>query len=209
MKRFCLISGLLILGLIWTGPLLTDWRASFSAHMLAHMGVVAFAAPLIAVGLAGTRADFTRGNALLASPLLASLVDLVVVWLWHAPTLRALVQTSTFAGVIEQASFLVAGVLLWLSCLGYSQSDRSVRRLGGAAGLLFTSIHMTLLGALLTLSPRPLYGEGEVTCFGTVLSAGRDQELGGVMMLLIGAAVYLAGGVALLGGVLQQREARQ
>ncbi len=59
-------------------------------------------------------------------------------------------------------------------------------------------MHMTLLGALLALSPRPLYGEGEVSCLGVTLSAGVDQQAGGVVMLLIGAAVYLASGVALL-----------
>lgn len=61
---------------------------------------------------------------------------------------------------------------------------------------------MTLLGVLLTMSPHPLYGEDFVTCFGLSLSPGQDQQLGGIVMLLIGAAAYLAGGVALLAGVL-------
>ncbi|MNL72964.1 Cytochrome c oxidase caa3 assembly factor [compost metagenome] len=68
--------------------------------------------------------------------------------------------------------------------------------------MLLTSIHMTLLGALLSLSPRPLYGSGEVTCFGIVLSAGEDQQVGGIIMLMVGAVVYLAGGVALAGRML-------
>jgi cytochrome c oxidase assembly factor CtaG len=58
-------------------------------------------------------------------------------------------------------------------------------------------MHMTLLGALLSLSPCPLYGAGEVTCFGAVLDAGQDQQVGGVVMLLVGAVVYLAGGISL------------
>jgi putative membrane protein len=63
-------------------------------------------------------------------------------------------------------------------------------------------MHMTLLGVLLALAPRPLYGQGEVTCLGLTLTARQDQELGGVLMLLVGAAVYLAGGVALLARLL-------
>jgi putative membrane protein len=39
---------------------------------------------------------------------------------------------------------------------------------------------------------------GEVTCFGVTLSPVVDQQAGGVIMLLVGAAVYLAGGVSLL-----------
>ena len=53
-----------------------------------------------------------------------------------------------------------------------------------------TSIHMTLLGALLSLAPRPLYGEGDVTC-------------GGILMLIVGAAVYLAGGIVLVARLLE------
>lgn len=43
---------------------------------------------------------------------------------------------------------------------------------------------------------RPLFGEGQVTCFGVELSSSADQHLGGIVMLLAGSIVYLAGGVA-------------
>ena len=54
MRRAFLFLGLLTLALIWLGPLLSVWRESFAAHMLAHMGVVAIAAPLIAIGLSSS-----------------------------------------------------------------------------------------------------------------------------------------------------------
>ena len=38
-----------------------------------------------------------------------------------------------------------------------------------------------------------------------MLDAGKDQALGGVIMLMIGAVVYLAGGVFLLGRLLAGR----
>ena len=134
----------------------------------------------------------------LALPIFASLIELIVVWCWHAPAARAWVETSSFAAVLEQATFLAAGLLLWLSCLRASQSHALAYRAAGAFGLLLTTVHMTLLGALLALSPRPLYGLVEVTCFGLTLGAAQDQQLGAVIMLAIGAAVYLAGGVVLL-----------
>lgn len=216
MSRACLALGLALLALVWLGPLLGAYRESFAAHMLAHMGVVAIAAPLLAIGIsfaprAGGLARALRGGgtkageklrkveetaALRSLPILASLVELVVVWLWHAPSMRALAESSTVATSVEQAGFLAAGLFLWTACLA---DDRSGR---GAFGLLLTSVHMTLLGALLALAPRPLYGSGDVTCFGVTLTAGQDQQVGGVLMLLIGAAVYLAGGVALLARML-------
>jgi putative membrane protein len=207
MKPAALIVGLLLLAFIWGGPLFAVGENSFTAHMLAHMGVVAIAAPLIALGLAGTEWDFSRSSKLF-SPLPASLLELVVVWAWHAPALHALAETSAVAAAVEQASFLVAGLILWLSCIGHSDTDRNERSAAGAFGLLFTSVHMTLLGALLALTPRPLYGAAELTCLGVTLSAGQDQALGGVIMLMVGAAVYLIGGLALLARLLAAQDAR-
>lgn len=65
-------------------------------------------------------------------------------------------------------------------------------------------MHMTLLGVLLALAPRPLYGEGDVSCFGISLSAAADQQIGGVVMLMFGACAYLVGGIVLLAGLLRE-----
>jgi putative membrane protein len=198
MKRLALPLGLLLLALIWLGPLLGAWRDSFAAHMLAHMGVIAIAAPLIAIGLP---AKWQPGpNMPAALPVLASLFELVAVWGWHAPAMRAMAETSLAATVAEQATFLLAGILLWST--SFAAPAERTHAAAGAGALLLTSIHMTLLGALLALSPRPLYGSGEVTCFGIVLDAGQDQQFGGVVMLLVGAVVYLAGGLYLVSRLL-------
>ena len=173
--------------------------------MLAHMGVVAIAAPLIAAGLArpAAAAGRTAPIGISSLPVVASLVELVVVWGWHAPAMRSLAETSVLATVVEQAMFLACGLLLWSSAL------RVGHEASGAFGLLLTSVHMTLLGALLSLSPRPLFGLGEVTCFGVTLGAGQDQQVGGVVMLAVGAAVYLGGGVFLMARMLGRQPAAE
>lgn len=197
MKKAALIAGLLLLVLFWAVLLPLSDRNSFSLHMIVHMGVVAGAAPLVAIGLSGTAFDFTARLAWF-SPLVASLIELLAVWGWHIPAMRSLSENLAFFSAVEQVMFLGAGLGLWLSCLGGAASGREERRLAGTFGLLFTSMHMTLLGALLSLSPRPLYGEDEVSCLGVTLTAATDQQAGGVIMLLVGAIVYLAGGLALL-----------
>ncbi|MGE0213457.1 MAG: cytochrome c oxidase assembly protein [Parvibaculaceae bacterium] len=208
MRRLALATGLLVLTLIWGGPLLDVYRESFAAHMLAHMGVVAVAAPLVAVGLVGTRWDFSGQSALLA-PVPASILELVVVWVWHAPVMRAMAEANVFVTALEQFIFLAAGLVLWLACIGRGRGDEKARAAAGAFGLLLTSVHMTLLGALLALSPRPLFGIDNVTCLGVSLTAQQDQEAGGVLMLLVGAAIYLAGGLALVARLVgQPMEAR-
>jgi putative membrane protein len=204
MKTLSLIMGLVLLGILWAIVLPFAERESFSVHMIVHMGVVAGAAPLLAIAASGSRYDVTVRWPWF-TPVVASVVELGAVWGWHLPAARAAAEASWFLTILEQATFLFAGLLLWLSCLGGALDGREGRRLAGTFGLLFTSMHMTLLGALLALSPRPLYGSGNVTCFGIPLDAATDQQAGGVVMLLVGAVVYLIGGVVLLASALEPR----
>lgn len=198
MKRACLYTGLGLLFGLWAILLPFADRTSFTIHMIVHMGVVALAAPLIAIGLSGGKLDLPARWPWF-SPVIASIVELMAVWIWHIPVLRALSEDALVIAALEQITFLAAGLALWLCCLGGFQAGRGGRRMAGAFGLLFTSMHMTLLGALLALSPRVLYGAGgDVTCFGVTLSPIVDQQTGGVVMLLVGAVVYLVGGVSLL-----------
>jgi putative membrane protein len=197
-RPLLLPTGILLLLVIWFGPLLGAWRGSFTTHMLAHMGVIAIAAPLIAIGMPER---WRPGPSMPAAlPVLASVMELLAVWAWHAPAMRAASESSVSALAAEQATFLIAGIALWWT--SFAAPGNRAQAAAGAGALLLTSIHMTLLGALLALSPRPLYGVGEATCFGIVLSGGQDQQIGGVVMLLVGAAVYLAGGLYLVAGLL-------
>jgi putative membrane protein len=62
-------------------------------------------------------------------------------------------------------------------------------------------MHMTLLGALFALANRPLFAHASPGP--AALSALADQQLGGVIMLLVGGASYLAGGLWLMGSLLR------
>ncbi len=200
MKSTPLTAGIVALLLALT-LLAISWNSgSLVAHMLVHMTTVAIAAPFLAVAISGTRFDPTPrlGG---SGPLLASVIELLVVWVWHVPAMRRLAETRADAMLVEQASFLLAGMLLWVAC--FRPQAEGPRRLAGIIGLLFTSIHMTLLGVLLTLAPRPLYGAGDVTCLGITLSREADQQLGGVVMLMVGAAAYLLGAIILLADILK------
>ncbi len=71
---------------------------------------------------------------------------------------------------------------------------RAHNGLAGAGSLLLTSMHMTLLGALLILAPRDVFAE---IC-GRAADLG-GQQLGGLLMLGIGTPVYLIAGLWLVG----------
>lgn len=183
-------SGVLVLAVAWGGPLPAMAEHSFAAHMLLHIIIVAGAAPLLAWGAAATPLDPVQYAPRLFSPIPASIVELIAVWAWHAPALHHAARLGGLAYVLEQGTFLAAGVLLWSSVLGGDRAARPSRAAAGVLALVFTAIHMTLLGALFALAPRTLYSHA----MGPAESLG-DQQLGGVIMLIAGGAAYLGGGL--------------
>lgn len=202
-----LFPGVAILAITWLGPLPDLARDSFAAHMTMHMAVVAVAAPLLSIAIAGTALDPTRAVPLLFAAIPASITELVVVWAWHAPALHHAAREQTWVLVLEQASFLSAGFFLWIACCGGPATPKLGRsaaseggRGAGVVALLFTSMHMTLLGALFAVANRPLFAHA--TASPALLA---DQQLGGTIMLLVGGTSYLAGGLWLLAGMLKDR----
>lgn len=218
-----LALGLAVLAACWLGPLPALARGSFAAHMTLHMGVVAVATGLLALGMAGGRWDPARRWPRWFAPLPASALEAVVVWAWHAPALHHAARHDAGALVAEQGSFFAVGLFLWLSAFGGPRGEGTApgplgatgRRAAGVAGLLLTSMHMTLLGALLALAPRPLYlhagggAEGGAGGGGVLgWTALQDQHAGGAVMLVVGAAAYLAGGLWLMAGALRNDAAQ-
>jgi len=170
--------------------------------MIVHMTVVSIAAPLIALGMAGTSFDPASRWPSVLAPLPMSLVEMLIVWGWHSPAARAFASSSTAGLLLEQCMFLAGGLLLWSACLGTLHAASMARRAGGVIALLLTTMHMTLLGVLIALAPRPLFGTAGFQWFGIAVAPLADQELGGVVMLLIGAGSYLLGGLALMSRLL-------
>lgn len=195
------VAGGSVLGAAWLGPLPELASTSFIAHMAMHVSVVAIAAPLIAFGLGGTRLDPLLRWPFLAAPLVASAIDLLVIWSWHSPVMHQWSRISAPMMAVEQLSFLLVGLGVWLTA--FSAAGPGARG-AGVVGLLMTSMHMALLGALLAVSPRPLYALG---CGGGLwgMTPLDDQHWGGVLMLLAGGTSYLLGGLYLLSSLLSVR----
>ena len=198
MKRACLISGFLLLSGLWLGPLPEWTRHSFAAHMSLHMGVVAIAAPLLALGIAGGSLDFVQRWPTVFSAIPWSIAELVVVWSWHAPTLHHAARSLPGGFVAEQFSFFTAGLVVWSASISGPRTAAGDRAGAGIAALLLTSMHMTLLGALIALTPRTLYSHATHAHDAPItLTPLDDQHLGGAIMLAIGGVSYLAGGLVL------------
>lgn len=170
------IGALALLAFAWGGPLTAWLGGGFVAHMSRHMILVALVPPLACLALPGLAAWLAPNAAL------AALVDFALVWGWHLPSLHDATRLVPALFAAEQASFLVAGLAVWTGALGARTP------LLGAGALLLTSMHMTMLGALIVLAPRLLYAD---------CAALWSQQAGGLVMLGIGTPVYLLGGLAI------------
>ncbi len=172
---------------LWAGPVPRLAAVSFTAHMGLHLALVLLAAPLAVVALARTgavrHARFGAGAALAFSG-----VEMLVVWSWHAPALHEAAALNDAAFGLQQASFLLAGMLVWLP--GIADRGRGAAAAGTLA--MFGSFtHMTMLGVLLAVAPGLIYPPG--LCGGAFgLDAVSDQRVGGAMMALGAGSVYLA-----------------
>ncbi|MDO6585252.1 cytochrome c oxidase assembly protein [Salipiger sp. 1_MG-2023] len=179
-----------LLAALWFGPLPGLATGSMVLHMVLHLGVTTAVPALWAPRLP------------LAGPvalLLGGVVEMVVVWGWHLPGPHLWARFTGSGFALEQASFLGAGMLLWAAA-------RSAGPFGGALVLLATTMHMTLLGALIGLSPRDLYGG---ICAGHLrLSALQEQQIAGALMAGAGGAITLVAALGRLARALELKEAQ-
>lgn len=186
MRRAAAIMGLLSLAAIWAVPQAVWPVPGFPAHMVRHVVLIAVAAPLLVFGL-------PRGTGWLAiPPVPAAALEFVVVWGWHLPAPHAAARLAMPAFIAEQASFLLVGLAVWAGA-------RRAHPLAGAAGLLLTSMHMTVLGALLILAPRDLY-----SALGGRMADLAAQQWGGLIMLAVATPIYLVAGLLLVRRALRQ-----
>lgn len=196
-----LALGFVLLAGLWLGPLPAMSRTAFSAHMILHLGIVALVAPLMAIGLfrAGFRLDNLRniGNWTIA----AFVLEMVVVWGWHAPAFHEAAARNLGFFMLQQVSFLAIGMAVWL--LGFATRSSGAIALA-ILGFFLTFIHMTMLGMLLILAPALIYPPD--LCLGAFgFEALDDQRVGGILMAGWGGLAYLVGGAVLGGRLLLER----
>ena len=186
-----LLAGLLILAGLWLGPLPAMSRTAFSAHMLLHLGVVALVAPLLAMGL--VQAGLRLGDNIRGWMALAFIMEMLVVWGWHAPLLHEAAARQLLVFIVQQLSFLLVGLAVWLAGLAARERGDLLIAMFGFA---LTLMHMTMLGVLLLMAPELIYpAELCLGAFG--FEALEDQRFGGVLMAAWGGLAYLVGGIIL------------
>jgi putative membrane protein len=184
----------------------------FTAHMIEHELIMAVAAPLLVLARPGAgflwafprrmRRGIGRavgGDAIqgpwraLTSPYVATFLHGAVIWLWHAPLLFDDAVVNLALHRVQHISFLATAILFWWAVI--RRSDY-----GPAFGHVFaTMTHTGLLGALLTLAPRVLYGVQTAGAPAWGLTQLEDQQLAGLVMWVPAGTVYAGAALAFMG----------
>jgi putative membrane protein len=117
------------------------------------------------------------------------------LWIWHAPRLFESALRHETVHDIQHLSFLASALVFWAAMV----EARKQAQQGAAIVYLFTTtVHTSVLGALITFATRPWYAAYLQTPRGWGLSALEDQQLGGLIMWVPGSLVYVGVALALL-----------
>src|SRR5579884_3123123 len=180
----------------------------FSAHMLQHLLLVLVAPPLLLVGIPPRLFErflqwppARRVERVLGQPLLAWVIGMGTLWVWHLPALYDAALHSEGLHTFQHLTFLVTATIFWWPLV----APAPLRRLPALAGvpyLLAASFSSSVLGIILTFAPVGFYpfylhpadplGILRLVREGWGLSLRADQQLGGLLMWMLSTPVYLA-----------------
>jgi putative membrane protein len=219
-------SGLAILIVALQSPISTYDNSLFSIHMLQHMLLVLGAAPLLLIGapllplLWGLPDQERRGVGRLlhghgplhrfghqiTQPLVAEVLFLGTLALWHVPVLYDAAQGHSLAHNLEHALLLGTAVLFWWPLLPPTDASKRMGRGLAVVYLAAAAVEGTVIGALLTFSSEPLYATYRLAPRIAELSVLQDQQLAGLIMWVPSGLVYLSAILVQVGLLLRSDE---
>jgi putative membrane protein len=209
------VSGLV---LVWTAvasPIATLDHRSLTIHMMKHLLLMTVAAPLILVGVpafpfvCGLPKVFVRSCRPLASlpakclegclrtPVLCWLAGTAAVIGWHFPRVFQLGMRSRGIHVLEDVSFLVAGLLFWFPIVQSSPGAARSPRWSLALYLFLATLPCDILSAFLVFCNRLVYPFYQSTPHLFGLPPLEDQEYAGALMWVWATFAYLIPAVAI------------
>ena len=224
------VSGLFSLWIALGSPLAVLDHQLLTVHMMKHLLLMTAGAPLILLGApslplrCGLPKYFMRRSLLLGSrtpPLLGCfLSNSVFCWLagaaaviaWHIPALFNLALSSHAWHIVEDTSFLSAGLLFWRPIVRPWSSDAKPPQWFVPLYLFLATLPCDILSAFLTFCDRVVYPSYVSAARTFNLSPLQDQECAGALMWVCVTFTYLIPAVVITmqilapGGIDRQRK---
>ena len=205
-RSWLFLGGLGAIGIALLSPIEAYEGQLFSVHMIQHMLLELVAAPLLLAGTPITlalrvarQAARRRLLAVLQSrvvhvisfPVVAWVLFAAVNWGWHFSVLYNEALENVALHYLQHATFLGAALLFWWPVIG---ADPSPWRLPHPVRLLYLFLALpqnSFLGVALMSAPTVLYPHYVTNVRDWGLSALEDQQLGGVIMWVVGDVAFL------------------
>ncbi len=207
-------AGLSFVAAALVSPLDRGGGQFFSLHMIQHELLMLVAAPLLVAGRPlplflwcfgdSARASVAHAGRLrvvrtvwraLLSPLMAWTLHALTLWLWHVPAFFDAAMRNALVHDVQHVTFLAAALAFWAALF----ETRRPEQQGAAVLYLFTTtVHTSVLGALITFATHPWYSAYLQIPRDIGLTALEDQQLGGLIMWVPGSIVYVGVALALL-----------
>jgi cytochrome c oxidase assembly factor CtaG/cytochrome c551/c552 len=221
----CFAAAWISLVLALVSPMAAVSDVLFSVHMTQHEVLMLISAPLLvlarplavfvwalpvawrpAVGRFTRLPTVAAAWRTLTGPLTVWILHGAALWVWHLPSLFQAAVEDQGIHAWMHVCFLFTAALFWWALV-----HGRYGRLGYGVGVLYvftTGLHSTLLGALLTLAPRPWYAIYGARAAALGRDPLEDQQLGGLLMWVPFGIVFLVIGLALFAAWLGEARRR-
>ncbi|MFN7138970.1 MAG: cytochrome c oxidase assembly protein [Limisphaerales bacterium] len=196
-----------------------------SAHMVQHMILMNVAAPLLVMSSPALAFSWAlpqkrrlQVSSLLHTfnswrpqwyrlwqPVFLWLTYGLTLWVWHLPALYQAALRNQGVHELQHICFFVVSCVFWRVLLDPLKRLK-LNRAWGIFYLFATSLHATLLGVFMALSPKVWYPDYEATVASWNFSAIEDQQLAGLIMWMPACAVYALVAAFLFATWLQEPE---
>ena len=172
----------------------------FSAHMVEHMLLTLIFPPLLLVGIPGwmlrpvvVRFPFVLAiGRVLVHPIVAYALFNIIFLGYHLPIFYDLSLSTPLAHVFFHQLFLATALLAWWPVLSPLAELPPLPPLAQMLYLFAHTLPSGVLGAMFTFAGSPIYPHyADAPRVWSSLTPVADQELGGVIMWVIGGSFYL------------------
>jgi cytochrome c oxidase assembly factor CtaG len=197
-RRASFTVGLAAIVLVTVGPM-DDLADNFVfGHMIQHTLLLEEISLLLALGLTGavlgpvlTKPGFKHLRGL-THPIAAFVVWAIVMFGWHAPPAYQLAAENEVVHLCEHASFVAAGVLMWMALLGPFPKPEWFGN--GAKAVYAATVHFSsmVLANVLMWSGTVFYGFYVASDEAHQISPITDQSLAGVVLMVQSAMLMFA-----------------
>jgi putative membrane protein len=205
--------GLFLIWLAIASPLSALDHEMLTAHMVQHLLLMTFAAPLILLGASAKTLLYGLPHRLVQvvsrsfqstglHQVWSALTHPVICWLgaagtlvaWHIPAVFVLGLRSQMWHGIEQASFLATGLLFWWPVVQPSPTSLKWPESSMLLYLFLATLPCDILSGFLVFCDRVVYPVYFFSSQPFGLSALEDQECAGALMWTCVTVIYLIAG---------------